>query len=480
MGADTSLLDGWRQVRRFAVPRWMIEQATALRSAGDWRGACAAADIEVDIDLAGIGRDHGTAVAEAVEDDLRHLAPDLLRWHLDRDLWPRVSLRREPTLLSVHPGGQLLVVPRYRDTSRPRLVLRFAGPADPRRGLHTNREQWDVRCTGDLLARQQPCPDAAEILALQDAGQWREALRLAGFDIDALADLSPMLEKRLSPTRLDLTTLAAAAREFGRPEATIDLEGECLWIDGFRHRIHLGYDDRRDLPPVLPMARMERSIDADLVRLGLLSLDELHPLVAAAMVPGHKGAAGPAPRVDMSPFTVPCGSERHRIGPDGIPHPPEEIRREQSLHALGGPTPTGCFAAHIGWRDPSVPVPKVLRRRRSVLVDQARNGDGPALTAWLDAGLDPHLRTGESWTLLHLIAWLPDPAALVTRLVAAGLDLEAQARGGNTPLRHAIGQGGSVAAIRALAAAGAVTTGWADAAERANRLAELQFLATPC
>ncbi|WP_442877447.1 hypothetical protein [Dactylosporangium sp. AC04546] len=71
-------------MRRFAVPRGMIEAATVRRLAGDWRGACAVANVEVDVDLSAIGRDHARAVAESVEDDLRHLAPDLLRWHVDR------------------------------------------------------------------------------------------------------------------------------------------------------------------------------------------------------------------------------------------------------------------------------------------------------------------------------------------------------------------------------------------------------------
>jgi hypothetical protein len=37
---DARNLAGWRRVRRYAVPRWMIEQATERRLAGDWRGAC--------------------------------------------------------------------------------------------------------------------------------------------------------------------------------------------------------------------------------------------------------------------------------------------------------------------------------------------------------------------------------------------------------------------------------------------------------
>lgn len=70
---------GWRRIRRYAVPGWMIEQATGRRLAGDWRGACAAAGVDVTFDLAEVARVHGRPVASALEDDLRHLAPDLLR-----------------------------------------------------------------------------------------------------------------------------------------------------------------------------------------------------------------------------------------------------------------------------------------------------------------------------------------------------------------------------------------------------------------
>jgi hypothetical protein len=34
------------EARRYGVPPTMIEAASERRSAGDWRGACAAADIE--------------------------------------------------------------------------------------------------------------------------------------------------------------------------------------------------------------------------------------------------------------------------------------------------------------------------------------------------------------------------------------------------------------------------------------------------
>ncbi|WP_446226478.1 hypothetical protein ACTWPB_25515 [Nocardia sp. IBHARD005] len=62
----------------------MIEVATARRLAGDWSGACAAAHVDLEVDLGALARTHGRGLATRVRADLRHLAPDLLRWHLPR------------------------------------------------------------------------------------------------------------------------------------------------------------------------------------------------------------------------------------------------------------------------------------------------------------------------------------------------------------------------------------------------------------
>src|SRR4051812_19941104 len=79
-----SRLSLWLRVREYAVPPSMIETATARRCAGDWAGACAAAGIDVDLDLRSVARAYGRDLASRVRADLRHLAPDLLRWHMPR------------------------------------------------------------------------------------------------------------------------------------------------------------------------------------------------------------------------------------------------------------------------------------------------------------------------------------------------------------------------------------------------------------
>jgi hypothetical protein len=76
----------WRHVREFAVPASMIETATARRHTGDWAGACAAAQVDVDLDLRAIASLRGREFAALVRADLRRLAPDLLRWHLPRTI----------------------------------------------------------------------------------------------------------------------------------------------------------------------------------------------------------------------------------------------------------------------------------------------------------------------------------------------------------------------------------------------------------
>src|SRR5690242_5305683 len=87
-----AFLSFWLRVREYAVPPSMIETATARRRAGDWAGACAAAGIDVDFAPRSLARTHGRELAARVRADLRHLAPDLLRWHMPR-IAPRGLLR---------------------------------------------------------------------------------------------------------------------------------------------------------------------------------------------------------------------------------------------------------------------------------------------------------------------------------------------------------------------------------------------------
>ncbi|MFC6833942.1 hypothetical protein ACFQL8_34495, partial [Streptomyces goshikiensis] len=108
--------------------------------------------------------------------------------------------------------------------------------------------------------------------------------------------------------------------------------------------------------PVLPDAATWVLPDLELLRTGAIGADRLHPLVAAALVPGHAPAAAPSRTADTAgrPHLVECRGARHRIGlVDGVlaplDHDPAEIRREELLVALTG-TPLPCLqvidAAH--------------------------------------------------------------------------------------------------------------------------------------
>ncbi|GAA3252796.1 hypothetical protein ACFO1B_45140 [Dactylosporangium siamense] len=492
-------LRGWHRVRRFTVPRWMIEEATRRRLAGDWRGACDAAGVDVALDLARIRRDHGAAVAAAVEDDVRHLAPDLLRWHLIGAA-PATALRPVDVRLAGYGPMALRIRPRHPGTPSRRLELVFterAGGApqdvspdrshdqsqglsqDLLQDLSQDRERWDSRHAGALLDRcggydghlpfftatGDRLPEAAwtdreRVIAAQDAGDWVRAWNVAGFDVralQALVERGHWIERHLRESRPDLAQVRAAVGEIRtgrRDRVRVGLSGGNVL--GFTAQLSVDADLRVSYPsapvpqPDLPVVRAERVVDFDLVRLGLLPMEQLHPLVGDALFPGLAGLfeGPPDPVPDLAPVRVRCQGVWHVLG-DGH-HTGEEMRRELALRALGGAPLRGCFAARAGWRAPDAWTPKVLRLRRRDIVLHAVNGDAPAIAAWLDAGLDPHLRDHLGRTLLHLIAWLPDPEPVVTRLRHAGLDPRARDRAGRTPTQHAVAEGGTPQAIRAL------------------------------
>ncbi|MDX3383837.1 hypothetical protein PV682_20560 [Streptomyces niveiscabiei] len=144
------LTDGtlfWPRVRRYAVPPAMIKTATARRETGDWAGACAAARVEVDLELGSAKRAYGTALVSRLRADLRHLAPDLLRWHM-----PRTA-----------PDGLLrpaLTIPlaRYDTDGRALWLVVRTPPAWADAGQRMSLALWDGNLAGDALARRHPHP----------------------------------------------------------------------------------------------------------------------------------------------------------------------------------------------------------------------------------------------------------------------------------------------------------------------------------
>ncbi|MBC2878661.1 MULTISPECIES: hypothetical protein [Streptomyces] len=367
-----SHLSFWPRVREFAVPPTMIETATARRRAGDWAGACAAAGFDVDLDLRATARTHGRELAARIRTDLRHLAPDLLRWHLPR-IAPDGLLRPGLTLtLARHttPAGRAVhlvarTAPAWADAGQ-RVSLALwdgtrpepGGPSGPRSHPHPrpnrrfrldlHRHLWDARRSGELGIRSgaglpsagpHPVPDAsggpphgprpavgrwAEEAALLLRAEGRSAgtvlvrcgaRRRLLLDVVADGDGPPSARITPAPARADITAL-----------------------------------------PVLPDAATWVPPDLELLRAGAVEAGRLHPLVAAALVPGRVPDAPPREPEAAGRFhLVECrddgggGPTTHRIGlVDGVlvplDHDPDTLRREELLAALTG-TPLPCLQA---------------------------------------------------------------------------------------------------------------------------------------
>jgi hypothetical protein len=397
---EDSRISFWRRVREFAVPPSMIETATARRHAGDWAGACAAARVETDLDLRSLANTHGQVLASRVRADLRRLAPDLLRWHLPR-IAPDGLLRPGLTVALARYGpshGEQLVVrtaPAWADAGQRISLAVWDGsgagsdvgvrgqprahphPRPSRRfRLDLHRHLWDADRAGELRGRSgadrlppragnpppgdpssyapssyapSPCaPPSGDPLPVRERGcavdRWADEaailLRAEG------RDAGPVLV-RLGGRRRMVLDLAAGAAEGG-------LGGDGSPGDAVIGRIRAvtRRDDTSALP-VLPDAATWVLPDLELLRAGLIEAGELHPLVAAALVPGDPQADGVSygwvetPDRSGRSYVVECRGARHRIGfVDGVltplDHDPDEIRREELLAALTG-TPLPCL-----------------------------------------------------------------------------------------------------------------------------------------
>ncbi|MEU3620368.1 hypothetical protein ABZ725_50130 [Streptomyces sp. NPDC006872] len=343
---DDTRFSFWPRVREFAVPASMIETATARRHAGDWAGACAAAHLDVDLDLRAVAAAHGRDLASRIRADLRHLAPDLLRWHLPRVapdglLRPGLTVAlarydrpgRDDTKWPVH-----LVVrtpPAWADAGQRISLAVWDGSHDghphphpkPNRRfrLDLHRHLWDARRTDELRERAGTAPDGC------------------GRAVDRWADEAEIL------LRADATTRSTSVLVRLRKRQRLVLDG--VGASTFRITEPPPRGDGSALP-VLPDAATWAPPDLELIRAGAIDVDRLHPLVASALVPGHEPAAAGSLRADDRagrPRLVECRGDTHRIGlVDGVlvplDHEPGEIRREELLVALTG-TPLPCLQA---------------------------------------------------------------------------------------------------------------------------------------
>lgn len=342
---NDSRLSFWRRVREYAVPPSMIETATARRLTGDWAGACAAANVEVDFRLRDVARVHGRELADLVRADLRCLAPELLRWHLPRSA-PDGLLR---------PG---LTVPLARYPGAPPVVLVVrTPPAWAEYGQRVGLALWDGSEGDGRSPHPHPRPSRRFRFDLHrhlwDAGRSTELAVRAGAGAPPTGLPGAVLG---DPTlRCAVDRWAAEAELLRRADALP--AGPVVVRLGRRRRLLLGPNGTTAEAsggtsglPLLPDAATWVPPDVDLLRGGAVEADRLHPLVAAALAPGHgpdrsawTGDARPAER------TVDCRGARHRIGlVDGVlaplDHDPAELRREELLAALSG-TPLPCLRA---------------------------------------------------------------------------------------------------------------------------------------
>ncbi|WP_052172791.1 hypothetical protein [Nocardia sp. BMG111209] len=351
---NESRISLWLRVREFAVPPVMIETATARRAAGDWIGACAAAGFEVDVDLPALTRSHGREFADRVRADLRHLAPDLLRWHLPR-IAPEGLLRPglTATLARYDPGGSdcaavhlvARTAPARADAGQ-RIALALWDESDRETGhspyphprpdrrfrLDLHRHLWDARRTGELRIRS----GAAEFDA--PGGSIPHGCAVGRWSAEA-AILRRAEGRPAGPV---LIRLGARRRMI--------VESSEHGTDPPRLRTTAEYPSGRiSALPILPDAATWILPDLQLLRAGAITADRLHPLVAAALGFDLPPPETPCRTAGSEPYPVECRGQRHRIGLvngtlSALDHSPAEIRREELLVALSG-TPLPCLQA---------------------------------------------------------------------------------------------------------------------------------------
>ena len=361
------------------------------------------------LDLAAI-RDRVTArtVAERVEDDLRHLAPDLVRWHLPREPAGGLAciLPRLPVGLTWYddehghdPEAPALWVHTQAHRERPqRPLLRF-GPLDRTEPAVQGerwdgaRYLWDDRATDGLRHRlngwpsgpRDPAGDRTPFFHRVERTSWldrhdlhedepvllaenvavclvhrsiHEAWATAGVTANLRQDdLFPpdvdeqryaMVASLVAEVRRRLVTGAGSDRFVLRHvpnyEQTIVVTPG---PDGLTATLANGHETRD--ARVLPRVTWQLFPDLEMLHTGRIRPNALHPLVRAALFPDEPEPDEPdpdayRPRADdpvPGPLRVRCGGTWHRVGwrdgrVDPHDHPPEEVRREGALGALGG------------------------------------------------------------------------------------------------------------------------------------------------
>lgn len=286
---------------------------------------------------------------------------------------------------------------------------------------------------------------------LHQNGQVAESLTAAGIEWDPTPPQTPAWH-RASPEAivaglaLDVPRLEAEVRRFAEQSPAERFQIGEDWRAGIlldftdrgRLRMRLVTRGEADGAAFVPEALWRRLPDIDLLRAGGLSAGQLHPLVAGALFTGVGTVAGPPGPTPPAPVRVRCRGEWHDVIFRALdsPHTPQERQRENALRAFDGAV-TGASP----WSTRARPARAGCQR-------PCGRSAGSSFCA-------PSTGTrGGRRSLLHVLHLL-DHRLLLPRLLAAGLDLEAQDHLDRTPLCAAVDGGGSPELVKALIEAGA-------------------------
>ncbi|SNS34618.1 Ankyrin repeat-containing protein [Actinoplanes regularis] len=483
----------YARTMRYASPAGMILEATAARLDGDWRAACAAAAVDVHVDLRDVRARFGAYAAAMIEADLAGFAPDLLRRHLPREdtavLSPdvRVVLSRRSEPFRRHGLPVLVVATPSSTDAAQRLALRVADVGDlsgrwldlPAWAWHAGavvERRWAYGASEQRLpwhladgtpyhqgisapADRDRAAEFERLLAATVPEKMFDLFRSAGIEADErdarLPKVFAALQDRLPVLAAETRRLAhrygEMLREHGSDAVVL---GSGRWAggpglavsrDGSALRAVWDWSKWTERTTVAPFG-LAAPRDVALLRWGVITPDQLHPLVHEALFPGRTQDLRRFVHDPFARFRVRCGTEWHWIEVAGAS---VQTRHHDDPEA----ELNGCARALIGFRTGGKGLPKEIRRLRRRIFARAFNGDTEGLLTDLNAGFEPRLRDGEGRTLLHLLTYL-DHQRMLPVLLAAGLSLEDRDLGGRTPL-HSAARLGAEEVMAALIAAGA-------------------------
>jgi hypothetical protein len=368
--------------RRYGVPPTMVRAVARRRAAGDWRGACAAADVDLCLNPDSVRRRHGAEIADQLLAVLGDLAPDLLRWHLPRrghgvgdllagSLVPLAELTSDNgglTLAAATPqfaldAGQRIVLVLLGGTedAATRTVLEAVhGKQAERHSLLRHPMFWGASAAPELAGLCDATPAEHEITRLQDSGAFAEAWHAAGIELHSPGTTSRTRWLAALPVRLPGLAGRIGEALPGVDEAVLRSGVGAVVLSGLGSAaaVARAVSGREALGlPVVPNAVWSRVLDADLLRFGYLGEHELHPLVASALLGGPPAATfepdewlyrevpfivGPCLGDDGPALWIQCGSTRHRVAYHDdawriLDHSAHQ-GRESLLVRLGGPS----------------------------------------------------------------------------------------------------------------------------------------------